>query len=163
MALTADIKIIEYGSPDPRSIFNAPLPTGVTVYRGSIALTNGPLSSVTPGSLKNASVPTSTDVCWGVLDKYGPGTADTGPGMVGGTGVTCDVRQGTFGLLSGTGADLLSASTLGQTVYVINETTVGATSGSGTRPVAGVHVSLPTPQASAYQFIRLGSTQQGDI
>jgi hypothetical protein len=164
-ALTGDVKIIEYGIPDGgQQLIPQPLPANTTVYRGSIALTNGPNSSVSPGYIKNAHVPTSTDVCWGVLSDYAGGTAAAlGPGMTGGTGISCNIQTGAFFLASGSGADQLSQSTVGQTVYVIDEVTVGATSGSGTRPVAGVHLAVDPTQASTLFAIKLGSTSAGGV
>lgn len=161
-ALTGDIKIIQYGDPGFYQRVTQPIGANVQLYRGTIALTNGPNSSVAPGYLKRATVPTSTDVCWGLLEAYGPGTADTIPGMLGATtngGTTANIRQGTFFLKSGTGSDQLSQSTIGQTVYVIDEQTVGASSSGGTRPVAGVHEAVDPTAATTLFAISLGSNQ----
>lgn len=161
-ALTGDIKIIQYGTPDLYPPVVQPIGATVQLYRGSIALTNGPSSSVNPGYLKRATQPASTDVCWGLLEMYGPGTVDTIPGMLGGAtngATTAQIRQGTFYLKSGTGADQLSQSTVGQTVYVIDEQTVGATSSSNTRPVAGIHEAVDPTAPTTLFAISLGNAQ----
>ncbi len=160
--LTTDIKIVEYGTPDLYQPIVQPIGAAVQLWKGGIAGTNGPSSSVNPGYLKNMSQPKSTDVVWGLLEMYGPGTANTTLGMLGGAAngaKTAQIRQGTYFLLSGSGADQLSQSTVGQTVYVIDEQTVGLTSGSGTRPVAGVHAAVDPTQPSTSFAISLGNAQ----
>jgi hypothetical protein len=164
MALTGDIKIIQYGTPDLYPPVVQPIGATVQLYRGSIAGTNGSTSSVNPGYLKNMSQPKSTDTVWGLLEMYDPtcGAVDSIPGMLGGAtnGATrAQIRQGSFFLKSGSGADQLSQSTVGQTVYVIDEQTVGLTSSSGTRPVAGVHEAVDPTQATTLFAISLGSAQ----
>lgn len=139
MALTADVPILRVGAHDKDPIA-APLPTGVTVYGGALALLD------TSGLLKNASSPTSADVCIGVIgDPTGGSYVKTGPGIVGAGSteagyVYVDVETGTFLFASATGADQLSEATAGTTVYVVNETTVSKTNGSNTRPVAGTQL-----------------------
>lgn len=139
MALTADIKTIRFGSPgNSTQPMNLPLTAAATVYRGSVAVTRS-------GYLVAPSTPQSTDIVWGIVNKAGAGTADTGPGIVGGTtngNVTVEVSTGSFFLQNGTGADALAQSNVGATVYLINENTVGATNGSSTRPIAGEFLGL---------------------
>ncbi len=55
---------------------------------------------------------------------------------------------GTFLLLGGTGTDALTVTNVQTQVYLINENTVGATSGGSTRPVAGLLVQVPATDAS---------------
>lgn len=159
MALTADVHIERYGTGDVLPNINQPLGGGVTVYRGSIALL-----AASTGAVKNASSPTSTDTCWGLIAGYGPGIADTGPGCTNAStvaaAVTVDIAVGTFFLASGSGSDQLAQSNVGSQVYVINETTVGLTSGGGTRPVAGVLAYIETAglyQALGNYAIKMGS------
>lgn len=140
MALSKDVHIERYGvGGNADQPLNYPLGANVTVYRGSIALTDA------NGNIKNASNPSSTDKCWGLIQQAGPESVDTGPGInnassVAGT-VTVDVETGTFFLASdGT----LGQSTVGQTVYVVNETTVSTSSSGSTRPIAGVHYAVDT-------------------
>lgn len=147
MSLTADIPTLRVGAHDKDPIA-APLPSGVTVYSGSFALLD------TNGLLKNAASPASTDTCIGVIgDPTGGTYVKTGAGIVGaGTAeagyVYVDVEAGTFLFASGTGADALTEANAGQNVFVINESTVGKTNGSNTRPTAGQQLprepSMPT-------------------
>lgn len=158
MALTADIPIVRYGTPGNASQpINLGITANATVYRGSIAATRS-------GYAVAMSSPQSTDIVWGVYEQAGPGTADTGPGIVGGStngAVTVEVATGTFFLASSTGADQLGVTTLGKTVYVYDEQTVSATSNSSARPVAGVHMYTDTTRTDAVgpYAILIGSSQ----
>jgi len=146
--LTADIPIVEYGD-----IGNATQPVSLnlkantTVYRGSIAITRSGIAV----PAQNANLAVSTDICWGLYEHAGAGTADTGPGITGGTvdgAVTVEVATGTFFLASSTGSDQLGPTTLGKTVYVYDEQTVAATQNT-TRPIAGMHVYTDTTRTDA--------------
>jgi hypothetical protein len=161
-ALTTDIHYERWGTGDTSAPVVQPLGASVTVYRGSIALIDN------AGNVKNASAPLSTDVCMGIIGGYGPGNVDLSPGVINtssvASAVTAMIYQGAFFLASGTGSDQLSQSTVGRTVYVINEYTVGQTSGGGNRPSAGVHVAVSTEtrvQAPGNFAIKLGNTQVG--
>lgn len=166
MALTADIVTEQYGNPSTHQPIEAGIGNAVTLYRGSVALLSGGVS-VTKGYLKNAATPSSTDSVMGLVAGYGPscGFPDDAPG-VGGTNASSDgaatasVLPGTYLLLAGTGADALTVTNLQTSVYLINETTVGATSGSSTRPVAGLLVQVPSIDASiptGYVAVQLGT------
>jgi len=173
MALTGDILTIRYGGPvdhQPIEYSIGKGGSGQTLYRGSVALISGG-TTVTKGYLKNASSPASTDLVVGLLQGYGPscGQADIGPGMGGSVLNTADgvltatVATGTFLLLAGTGADALTITNIQTPVYLQNEDTVAATSGGGTRPVAGLLVQVPATDASipaGYVAVQLG-TQNG--
>lgn len=139
MALTGDIKTTRFGSPgNSTQPMNQPLKAATTVYRGSIAITRS-------GYMVPASTPQSTDVTWGIVDKAGPGTADVGPGIVGGTSdgsVTVEIATGSFLVANGTGADAFAQTDVGATCYVIDEKTMGKTNGSNTRPVGGEFLGL---------------------
>lgn len=160
MALTKDVKIIRYGSPTGHQPLAQPLGGSVTVYRGSIALTGS------NGFLKNASSPASTDRCWGLIDEaIGLASAFTAPGIVNPNttngGVSVDIQTGTFLVAPGTGADALAQADCGNSVYVIDEVTVGKTTGGGTRPVAGVLLAVPDNDPSipsGFVAVKLGST-----
>lgn len=153
MALTADVKITRYGTDTGHQLANQPLGGSVTVYRGSIALTD------VNGYLKNASSPASTDTCWGVIENS-VDLAFTGPGITNPNttngGVNVNIATGTFFLNSGTSGDALTQANVGATVYVIDEVTVGKTSGGGTRPVAGVLMAIDTTQPGGYA-VKLGN------
>lgn len=161
MALSADIKQIRFGTPGNASQpVNQPLKASQTVYRGSVAATRS-------GYLVPMSSPLSTDVVWGIVDKAGPGTADTGPGIVGGStdgAVTVEIATGTFFLKAGSGADALTQANVGATVYLIDEQTVGATSSGNTRPVAGILMALGNNVGNIVPIagmvaVKLGSAQ----
>lgn len=163
MALSNDIHYERFGVGDTSQPIVQPVGANVTVYRGSIALTDA------NGNIKNANSPASTDTCWGLIGGYGPGSADLTPGVVNGSSlasaVTATILQGAFYLASGSGSDQLSQSTVGKTVYVINEYTVGLTSGGGTRPAAGVLIAISSAesrvQAPGNYAVALGVTQVG--
>jgi hypothetical protein len=159
VALTSDQITVRYGAPgNSTQPVNKPLTANATVYRGSIATTRS-------GYLVAASSPQSTDIVWGLVQGAGPGTADqTTPGIVGGTtngAVTVEIATGSFFLASGTGADAITGANVGATCYVINETTVGLTNGSNTRPQAGVIEEYDTNEIYALGFVavKLGSAQ----
>jgi hypothetical protein len=139
-ALTADIKITRYGTADGHQPIAQPLGGSATVYRGSVGATRS-------GYLVAMSTPQSTDVVWGVIENSTE-IAFTGPGITnpastnGGVAVT--LSTGTFILANGTAGDALAQTDVGSTVYLIDEQTVGKTTGSGTRPVAGVLMQTPT-------------------
>ena len=123
MALTNDIKILRVGSEGLMEPFTYPLQNAATVYAGSIALVQ--TTGGNAGTLKNSASPASTDVCVGIIGNPAGGTyVKTGPGITGGTSNTSvyvDALRGTFLLQSSTGSDQLSATTVGQTVYVYDE------------------------------------------
>lgn len=173
MALTGDIIKVRYGSPidhQPLEFAVGKGSAGQTLYRGSVAAISGG-TTVTQGYLKNMATPASNDVVVGLVDGYGPscGQANTVPGIGGAVLNTADgvltaqVVTGTFLLLAGTGSDALTITNLQTQVYLINEDTVGATSGSSTRPIAGLLVQVPATDASiptGYVAVQLG-TQNG--
>jgi hypothetical protein len=158
MALTADVKIIRYGTPGNASQpVNIPVTASAQLYRGAIAATRS-------GYAVEMTSPQSTDIVWGLYEGGGPGSAEAGPGVLGGTtngAVTVEVATGSFFLSNGTGSDKLAQSDLGATVYVINETTVGKTNGSGTRPAAGILecFSDPLNVLAGLVAIKMGSAQ----
>jgi len=154
MALTSDVRKIRYGSPITHQPIVFPVgkgSAGQTLYRGSVAAISGG-TTVTAGYLKNMATPAAADIVVGLVEGYGPGIADTGPGVVAPNtsngAVTAEVATGTFLLASGTGADALSVTQLGQSVYLVDEITVGATSGGSSRPVAGLLIAVPATDAS---------------
>jgi hypothetical protein len=155
--LTGDVKIIRYGTPgNATQPSNQPVTANAQLYRGAIAATRS-------GYCVELTSPQSTDVVWGLYEAYGPGFADTIPGMIGGTtngAVTVEIATGSFYLKNGTGGDLIGQANIGATCYVINETTVGLTSGSGTRPAAGVVASLiQPPNTTGMVAVIMGSNQ----
>ena len=150
MALTADIITTKYGPGGPPN--NQPLKANSTVYRGSVAATRS-------GYLVAMSTPQSTDVVWGIIDEA-VGVANTGPGITGAStdgGVTVNIDTGSFFLASGTSGDAITQANVGQTCWLIDEKTVGATNpGGNTRPIAGVVEFIDPTYGVA---VKLGSSQ----
>ena len=168
--LTGDIQTIRYGSPvdhQPIEYSVGKGASGQTLYRGSFAMISGG-TTVTQGYLKNASGGGSAgDTVVGIIQGYGPtcGQANVGPGIGGATlntadgALTANVLTGTFLMQGGSGADALTITNLQKTVYVINESTVGATQG-GTRATAGLLVQVPATDASiptGYVAVAIGT------
>lgn len=163
MAITSDQVIEQYGTPDGKQPLNVGIQATVQLYRGTIAVMNGPQAASHQGYLKNGDTPATSDIVLGILSKYGPGSADALPGLLGGStdgATTAEILTGTFLLNSGTGADQLSAATAGQNVYLIDSVTVGLNQ-SG-RPIAGVQMpagdvaNLPTGVGGKFP-IKLGT------
>jgi hypothetical protein len=155
MALTADIQTVRYGTPGNASqpAYPGPLGASVTVYGGSICLTDS------SGNVKNASSPASTDICWGLVHAQTKNaTASAWNSPLDTLGNPFQVDTGSFYVAAGTGSDALTQSSIGKTVYVIDEQTVGATSNGNTRPVAGVLVNIDTTQGGGYA-VHFGSSQ----
>lgn len=153
MALTSDVKTVRVGAEGRHDPIAAPLTAAVTVYSGSIALLNS------SGYLKNSSSPASTDTIIGIVGGPSAGTfVKTGPGITGGVSngdVWVECLTGVFVLASGTGGDALTEATAGTTVYVVNETTVGATNGGGTRPVAGTQLPIDPTLPAGFVAVKL--------
>jgi hypothetical protein len=170
MALTSDIAVSRYGTPSIHQPIEYPIgkgASGQTLYRNSVAAISGG-TTVTQGYLKNMATPAASDIVVGLVGDYGPscGQPNTVPGLGGAVlntsdGVlTASVETGTFLLLAGTGSDALTETNIQTQVYLINENTVGATSGSSTRPVAGLLVQVPATDASiptGYVAVQLGT------
>jgi hypothetical protein len=138
MAVTTDQKIIQYEQegvqlPDTEQ----PATAATQFYRGTIALLRS-------GYCVEATSPTSTDICLGLYNDVGVASnlAVQGPGFLSPTGadgqVNMRIRRGTFYLASSTGGDAITQANVGAACYVYNEITVALTSGSSTRPQAGI-------------------------
>lgn len=154
MAVTSDQKITRLGTGDKSEPIAKGIKATVKVYRGTIAVCGS------DGYLKALATAT-TDTVWGVIQKVrtGDGQIDGAPGIVGGAtdgAVGAEIEQGTFWLNGSSGADTLSVATEGTTVYVYDDVTVAATSGSSTRPIAGRHVATDARFGFA---IKLGNNQ----
>ena len=150
-ALSADVPTIRFGVPGSATQqISKPLAASVTVYGGSIATTRA-------GYLTPASSPASTDVVWGLIGRWTPLNPPLAQSSVAGT-YNVAIDTGAFFLNAGTGSDALSTADCGSTVYVINETTVGKTNGSNTRPTAGVLLNVDTTITPSYAVL-IGSNQ----
>lgn len=145
--LTNDTHVVRYGSGDNNQPTSFGVGANQQLYYGEVALVSGS-GSVTVGYLKNAATAGSADLVAGMIGDPAGGTyTSTGPGILGGStdgAVWVNVQTGCFFIQSGTGSDLLSATTNGKTVYYGGENTSGpiacATSSGGTRPVLGIQL-----------------------
>jgi hypothetical protein len=157
MALTQDVKTVRYGVGGNASqpVYIPAIGASTTVYGGSICITDS------NGYIKNASSASSTDTCWGLVHAQTKNSS-TAPVTTGQildiNGRPFQVDTGSFYVNAGTGGDALTEASLGKTVYVINETTVGATSSSNTRPVAGILIDIDLTQPGGYA-VKFGSSQ----
>ncbi len=143
--MTTDFKIYRYGSGDDCQPLAYGIGANVQLYSGEVALVSAGVGA-TAGYLKSGATPATADVCVGLVGDATGGVYATGPGLLGGTtdgGVWAGVLTGAFFFQSGTGADQLSATTNGQTVYYGGYNSSGpiacATS-NGTRPKLGIQV-----------------------
>jgi hypothetical protein len=144
--LTQDTHVIPYGTQDISTLVAYPVGATQQLYRGAVALMSGS-GAVTTGMIKNAATPGSSDIVVGMIGEPAGGTAvSTAPGILGGStdgAVWVDVRNGTFFIQGGTGANTLSASTVGKTVFYGGENANGPIAnltGSGTSPVLGIQL-----------------------
>lgn len=160
MALSSDVKTTRYGvGGNAHQPINKPLGASVTVYRGSVAVTDA------LGNIKNASSLSGSEIVWGLIANAGPGTADTGPGITNGGSsgaVTVEIDTGSFYLANGgnTTTDVLTEANVGQVVYLVNETSVAATNGGSSRPIAGTLLNVDASQPGGFA-VKLGSAPPG--
>jgi hypothetical protein len=154
--LTSDTHVVPYGTEGQLVAY--PVGANQQLYVGEVALISGS-GATTTGYLKNAATAGSADIVVGMIGEPAGGTyVQTGPGVLGGTtdgAVWDNVQTGCFFIQSGTGSDLLSASTNGKTVYYGGENANGpiacATNpGGNSRPVLGVQ--LPQDPGIANNF-----------
>ncbi|WP_407540473.1 hypothetical protein Q0M94_03480 [Deinococcus radiomollis] len=94
------------------------------IFKGSLVVLNA--GYLVPGT-------TSTTV---IAMGRAEATVDNTNGAAG--ALSIDVRRGLFNWASATGADLITQASVGQTAYVVDDQTVGLTSGGGTRSKAGL-------------------------
>lgn len=153
-AITNDILVQRFGAEGVYEDYSCGLGSSVTVYSGTIAL-----ADASTGYLKSPDSPAATDTVLGITGDPAGGTyVKTGPGIVNGTtagAVVATVLRGSFLLLTGTGSDALTEANVGDSVYMIDGQTVGATSGSATRPIAGVMLPLDPTIPSGYVPIKM--------
>jgi len=164
MALSSDVKTVRYGSPgNSTQPVNKPANSGITVYRGSIALCDS------TGNVKNSSSPASTDTCWGIIEDAWsgamPSSVFNGPGIVIPASTTngvvsIEIETGSFWLASSTGADAITEANVGATVYVADETHVALTTGGG-RPVAGIVLAVDSSLGIAVKLGPVAGTTGG--
>jgi len=143
----------QYGDQPTPTYLDLPIAASTLIYPGAIVCLSG-------GYVVNATTATGL-VCIGICDglTLKPGfTADNSTGSNGAFLVR--VHPGVFDLQYGTAGDAITQANVGATVYLINETTVGATNGGGSRPVAGLLAQVPATDASipvGYVAVQLGT------
>jgi hypothetical protein len=120
-ALGADRQTLAHSEGTFRTLGVA---AGKKVFAGALALANG-TGLVEPGIVAVGLT------CLGRAEHQ----ADNSLGADGAVAVR--VRRGIFAWASGAGADAVTNANLGQTVYVIDDQTVGLTNGTNTRSAAG--------------------------
>lgn len=161
MAITKDVPILRYGTPDGHQPDAKPVKASAALYAGTVVTTDS--TGYVTGS--NTAV-AATDIVWGVFNGIvnsnpmvsSPVTAGTTNGDT-----VIGIDTGTFFLASATDADQLTQADIGQTVYLSDKVTVAKTDGGSTRPIAGKLIVIDTTQTPSYA-VRLGSNQSsGDV
>lgn len=153
MALSSDGLITRYGTPDGHEPVNQGIKASTTVYRGQFAILKSGYLVAAPDA--------TTNVVLGVIDKAGPGTADTGSGIVGGStdgAVTAEIATGSFFFACSTSSDALTVADIGATVYVYDNCTIAKTDGSSSRPVAGKLLAVDSTQSPSFA-VKVGNNQ----
>lgn len=103
-------------------VYSRPVKGGVTIYAGALVVMKAGLAE--PGTADPAAV--------------ADGRARQQVANTGADGsVSVDVEPGVFRFDSGTGADAITSADIGAEAYVIDDATVGLTSNSGARCIAG--------------------------
>ncbi len=140
MAVTNDVPIYRYGSPDgnPNPIA-LPQKASSSIYAGTIAVTQS-------GMAKDAgSSPASTDICWGIYNGQYDSQPHFAAPMAGGTADglhQVGIAQGSYLLASATGPDAIAAANVGSACYIFDNVTVALTNSTGSRAVAGTVVAV---------------------
>lgn len=142
--LTQDIKITRYGTEGDHEDVAQPIGASVTLYAGSVALTDG-----TTGLLKRATsgVGSAGDRVWGLIARQQLSPA---------ANTMVNIKTGSFFLNSGSGADAIVQGNVGQTCYLIDENTVGLTSTG--RAIAGTILAVDTTQPGGVA-VKMGNAQ----
>lgn len=153
MAVTKDQKIIRYGTPDGHQPTAQPMKANVSIYAGTIALTDS------TGYAVPATSTATTQKCWGVYNGLVNGSPHVSAPITAGStngDTIIGIDTGTFWLTPGTNSDALTQADIGAVVYVIDEVTVGKTDGSSSRPIAGRLAEIGTAQYTGYVAVTLG-------
>lgn len=138
-ALSKDIARLRLGEPITQG--RAPMATSTTFYAGSIVMTNAG-GYATPGAVATG--------------QFARGVCSLGKANSGSNGAAeIAFEEGDFEFESGTVADALTVANIGDTVYIIDDNTVGATDGTSTRSAAGKMVGL-SPNGKPIVRIGLG-------
>lgn len=148
---TADIKIVEYGTPDGHQMYSQPLKGSATVLGGTAAVLRS-------GYLVNSAdlTPQSTDIVMGLIHKQtvNPSTTDGA--------VACDIETGTFYMKCAGSSDLLTQADVGAKVYLVDNQTIGKTNGGASRPECGTLVNVDSSQPGGFA-IKMGTPAPGTV
>lgn len=139
-ALSKDIQRLRLNA-DPITLGRGPAAQSITFYRGSIVMTNAG-GYVTVGAAATGQF--ARGVCT---------TPCVSPGSNG--AIEVGWEEGDFEFESGTSGDALTVANIGDTVYIIDDNTVGATDGSSARSAAGKMVAV-SPNGKPIVRIGLG-------
>lgn len=165
MALTTDQSILEDGVPgNSTQMTEQPCTANTQFYRGTVA-------TLRSGYLVEATAPASTDIVFGMIEDIGVSAnlIVQGPGFLSPTGangqISAKIKGGSFWLNCSTGADAITQANVQGLCYLYNENTVAATSGGGTRPVAGIVNRLAPSDLSLPNAVsvHLGASQPGPV
>jgi hypothetical protein len=106
-----------------------PVKTNTVIYAGALVFNDA--------GYARGGVPTQITPVVGVAEK----NCNNNPGSNG--AINCPINTGeAVGLVNGAGGDALTDANYMQPVYAIDDQTVGATSGGGTRPIAGILINI---------------------
>ncbi len=114
--------------------FGNPVAAAATIYVGGMC----GMATGTPGFVINAVVSTTFQI-WGIAMAFNQFMQVYNNAAGAASAFNVRTERGCFAMFSGTAGDLLSQTTVGKLVYVIDDQTVGATTGGATRSIAGVH------------------------
>lgn len=113
---------------EPIALGRGPAALSITFYEGSIVMSNA-------GGYVTVGATATGQFVRGICTTSKVSPASNGAVEVG-------WEEGDFELESGTAADALTVANIGDTVYIIDDNTVGATDGTGTRSAAGKLVAI---------------------
>ena len=156
MSTTQDLNTIRYGTQDGHQAIAQPIQSGVSLYIGQVAVTRAGYI------IQPDTAVQSTDICWGMTNGQLDSQEAVSSPMAGGTTAGlhfAGIDTGTFYLSVGLSADALTQADVGADVYLIDGNTVGKTSGSSTRPVAGKLASIGVAQYSGLVAVTIGNSQ----
>lgn len=126
MALSKERNTVQYGSDPVPALLSLPVAASTTVYQGALVV-------ISAGYAAPASTATGL-IAAGRAEE----TADNSAGAAGALSVT--VRRGVFKFANG--ADAVAQANVGTNCYIVDDETVAATDGTGTRSVAGTVISV---------------------
>lgn len=128
-ALTAPRNTARIGDTNQPSLFKAPIAASTKLYQGGIVCLNASGLAV-PGSVS------TTLKAMGVALK----TYDNSSG--GASAFNIEARAGVHWFNSGTAGDTIAQANVGALCYIMDDNTVGLTTGGATRSIAGTIVDV---------------------